>query len=124
MSNRPTGMDADVLQPFVREWMERARLLQEALDRLGNRHRAPRIERSRDRQGRDRFTLVRRDGDVERLRKNGKGRATTTRFTLDEWAMIERVVLLRHGLQPADLLNPITGSVETTLGGGDLPPEA
>jgi len=96
------NMQNDVLEPFVQEWAERARLMQAAIDRLGGAHHAPRIERQEDRKGNSRYVLIRRDGDRSRIEKGQTARAVTIRFTPDEWAMIERVILLRHGLAIAD----------------------
>lgn len=97
------SMDDDVLAPFEDDWRQRAQAIRDAIERLGASHEAPRIETYQDRAGRERFTLVRRDGDVARLQDGRGARASTTRFTPEEWAMIERVVLLRHGLAPATL---------------------
>jgi len=96
------SMQDDVLGPFVQEWAERARLMQAAIDRLGGSHHAPRIERQEDRKGNSRYVLVRRDGDRTRILHGDRAKALTVRFSPDEWAMIERVVLLRHGLAIAD----------------------
>ena len=96
-------MEDDVLAPFEDDWRQRGEQIREAIEHLGNSHQAPRIEPWTDRAGRDRFTLIRRDGEVARLQDGKEARAVTTRFTPDEWAMIERVVLLRHGLAPATL---------------------
>lgn len=95
-------MQDDVLSPFVKEWAERARFMQAAIDRLGGSHHAPRIERQEDRKGNSRYVLIRRDGDRARIENGQTARAVTIRFTPDEWAMIERVILLRHGLTLAD----------------------
>lgn len=93
----------DVLEPFVDEWQERQAAIAAALDRLLSTNRAPRIERTTDKSGQDHYTLIRRDGEEARARWGDEARAVTARFTPDEWAMIERVVLLRHGLAPAEI---------------------
>lgn len=97
-----TGMENDVLVIFETEWHDRQAAIQSAVERLGASHKTPRLEPFIDRKGRERFTLVRTDGEVARLTGRTR-RAVTTRFTPEEWAMIERVVLLRHGLALADL---------------------
>lgn len=93
-------MSADVLEPFAEEWAERARKAQEAIDALASgaaKSRAPRVERRRIGKS-DRYVLVRRDGDEQRLLYGPEAKEVTTVFTKAEWSMITQVVLLQHGL--------------------------
>lgn len=95
--------DADVLEPFLMEWAERARKAQEAIDALttgARRSRAPRIERRRS-GGEDHYVLIRRDGDEARAVYGKDAREVTVWFTPKEWAMVTQVILLLHGLAPA-----------------------
>lgn len=104
MSPKPQtgGMADDVLVIFEDEHKERQAAIAKAVKRLGETHNAPRIEQYTDKANRERFMLVRTDGDVARL-STREARAVTTRFTPDEWAVIEQAVLLRYGLALADL---------------------
>lgn len=97
---RDDQTENDVLEPFVLEWAERARKAQEAIDALtsgAQASRAPRIER-RGKAGKQRYVLVRRDGDESRILFGLEAHEVTVRFSPDEWSMITRVVLLQHGL--------------------------
>lgn len=97
-------MASDVLSPFIAEWKERARKAQAAVDAILNAGglRAPRIERRR-RGKREQFVLVRRDGDEARLLYGADSKEVTVVLSDREWALIEQVVLIRHGLQPLSL---------------------
>lgn len=95
-------MAADVLEPFMEEWAERARKAQEAIDALtsgAQKSRAPRIERRRIGKS-DRYVLVRRDGDEARMLYGPDSKEVTVVLTDAEWAMITQVVFLQHGLTP------------------------
>ena len=95
----------DVLAPFVEEWAERARQAQAAIDALTSgaaASRAPRVERRRIGK-RTRYTLVRRDGDEQRLLYGPDAKEVTVNFTDAEWTMISQVILLQHGLTPLPL---------------------
>lgn len=98
-------MAADVLEPFVAEWTERARKAQEAIDALtsgAQKSRAPRIERRRVGKS-DRMVLVRRDGDEARLLYGPDAKEVTVILSAEEWSMITQVVFLQHGLTPITL---------------------
>lgn len=90
----------DVLEPFVEEWAERARQAQAAIDALTSgaaKSRAPRVERRRIGK-RDGYTLIRRDGDEQRLLYGPDAKEVSVNFTAAEWSMLTKVILLQHGL--------------------------
>lgn len=106
MNAHEHDMSADVLEPFVLEWAERARKAQEAVNAiLAEQSTVPRIQRRRRRNKDDQWVLVRsvprRPAGSEHADDDSPtGHAVTVNFTKAEWALIESAVLASHGLRP------------------------